>query len=84
METFIGSSLRRARKAKELTQWQVALRTNLSIRTVQRIEKGMTSATLRDLLKLAHVLDISLCTVICSAEKSCQEHAANHGDSTQD
>ena len=84
METLIGSSLRRARLAKGFTQWQVALKTKVSIRTVQRIEKGVTSITITDLLRFAHVLDISLCTVICTAEKSYKGDTTEHSDSDSD
>lgn len=54
------------------------------IRDYPDFEKGTTSVTISDLLKLAHVLDISLCTVICTAEKFCQEYAFNLGDGRQD
>jgi transcriptional regulator with XRE-family HTH domain len=55
-----GKRLSFLRKAKNLTQEQLAYDSNIPISQIGRIERGEINTTLNTLLKLANSLDISV------------------------
>jgi len=55
----IGSILRKAREAKNLTQEELAEKIDASARTIIAIEKNQRNPTYEVLYKLIHTLDIS-------------------------
>jgi transcriptional regulator with XRE-family HTH domain len=58
LKTF-GSNIRRERMAKRLTQEKLAERTDLNIRTVQKIEAGEVNILLTTVLRLQKALGSS-------------------------
>lgn len=54
----IGKRIRALRKEKKLTQLDLAIRSGIDERQVQRLERGHTSATLKTLIKISIGLDI--------------------------
>ncbi len=54
----IGKRIRALRKEKKLTQLDLAIRSGIDERQVQRLERGHTSATLKTLIKISKGLDI--------------------------
>jgi transcriptional regulator with XRE-family HTH domain len=58
--TYIAEQLLYQRKLKGLSQEQLAERTNVTVRTIQRIEKGEVTPHLRTVKLLAAVLDIEI------------------------
>lgn len=55
-----GQSIKMARIKKGMTQEELASRTNINIRTIQRIENEEVSARAHSLRMIAEVLDINL------------------------
>lgn len=67
MENIImktGQLLKQLRLKKGLTQEELAARTNISVRTIQRIEKGEVEARAYTLQTLAKVLDVDFEEII--------------------
>jgi transcriptional regulator with XRE-family HTH domain len=56
----LGEQIRRLRKARGRSQQEVALRANLSIGLVSQIERGLSSASVRVLARLADALDVGI------------------------
>ncbi len=56
----IGTEIRLARKAKKLSQFELAELTGLDEKQIYRIETGLTSPKLENFIKIAEVLDISI------------------------
>ncbi len=54
----IGPRLRRVRRARDVTQAQLAEQTGFAISTIGRIEKGRESPRIETLFKLAQALGI--------------------------
>ena len=72
----IGTEIRLARKAKKLSQFELAELTGLDEKQIYRIETGLTSPKLENFIKIAEVLDISIkhCELINSDVHSyCKE-----------
>jgi transcriptional regulator with XRE-family HTH domain len=57
MET-IGDRLRGARKARKVTQMELAMRTRIAHSTLVRIERGQAKPRLETLWKLAEALEV--------------------------
>jgi transcriptional regulator with XRE-family HTH domain len=55
-----GSYLRQLREERGLTQSELALRSDLAVDSVRRIERGQLSPSLRSVAKLAAGMEISL------------------------
>lgn len=55
-----GSLVRRARKARRLTQIQLAAHANVSRSALQRLEEGRGAANLATAFKLLHILSLDL------------------------
>ncbi len=56
----LGAALRRFRKARALTQIQVAKRTGLRQGTVSQVENGLETVKLTTVMELMHALDLEL------------------------
>ncbi|GAC1567121.1 MAG: hypothetical protein NVS3B14_12160 [Ktedonobacteraceae bacterium] len=56
----LGKRVKYLRHLANLTQAQLAEKTNLSVNYVSEIETGMASPTLKTLLKLAQDLDVDM------------------------
>lgn len=56
----LGTLVRRARKARRLTQIQLAAHANISRSAVQRLEEGRGAANLATVFKLLHMLSLDL------------------------
>lgn len=56
----IARKVKGLRKAKGLSQVELAKKSGLSLRTVQRVEKGGTKATGETLIRISNVLEITL------------------------
>ena len=56
----LGKQVRYLRYLANLTQAQLAEKTNLSVNYVSEIETGIASPTLKTLLKLAQVLNVEI------------------------
>ncbi len=60
MDAFIGKRICQARKAKSLTQEDLAELSGLSVSAISRIETGRNSTSLKTLAHLCSVLDVTL------------------------
>lgn len=56
-EKVLGSNIRRLRKAKGLTQEELAHQAGMAMRYVAGVERGEENPSLKYLIKLAEVLD---------------------------
>jgi len=61
LKDAVAINLRRARRAKKMTQEELAYRAELSARYVSRIETGTASPTVSVLGRLAEALDVDPC-----------------------
>ena len=57
-ESIIGGNLRRARKARGLSQEKLAAEVDLDMRQLGRIERGESFPSMGSLIRLAEVLDV--------------------------
>ncbi|MBP7702251.1 MAG: helix-turn-helix transcriptional regulator [Phenylobacterium sp.] len=57
-ESIIGENLRRARKARGLSQEKLAAEVDLDMRQLGRIERGESFPSVGSLIKLAEVLGV--------------------------
>ena len=57
---FIGIVIKEVRKLKGLTQVELADGTNISVRTIQRIEKDAVEPSLYSLKRISEILDVDL------------------------
>lgn len=57
-ESIIGENLRRARKARRLSQEKLAAEVDLDMRQLGRIERGESFPSLGSLIRLAEVLGV--------------------------
>lgn len=72
----LGQQLRRLRRERKLTQEDLAERSNLSVDTVRRVERGAFSPSLDTVAKLAVGLAVSLRTLIGKVDGGRSPHAA--------
>lgn len=56
----IGKRILELRKERGMTQLDLATKSDIDERQIQRLENGHTSATLKTLLKVSHGLNINL------------------------
>lgn len=63
----VGAAIQRLRKAKALTQEDVAYEAEVSIRHYQQLESGRMNPTLRTLFRVAHVLKMPVHKVLEAA-----------------
>ncbi len=63
----VGAGIQRLRKAKRLTQEDVAYEAEVSIRHYQQLESGRMNPTLRTLYKVAGVLKMPVCKMLEAA-----------------
>ncbi|MGQ0507853.1 MAG: helix-turn-helix domain-containing protein [Myxococcaceae bacterium] len=69
LEELFGAHVKRLRKARELTQEELAERSDLSVDAVRRIERGGFSPSLETVGKLAQGLEVTLRTLFQSFER---------------
>jgi transcriptional regulator with XRE-family HTH domain len=69
----LGEQIRHLRKARGLSQQEVALRAALSIGLVSQIERGLSSASVRVLARLADALDVGIAELFAATEASSDE-----------
>lgn len=60
MDKMIGKRICQARKTKQLTQEDLSDLSGLSVSAISRIETGRNSTSLKTLVQLCNVLDVSL------------------------
>lgn len=60
MDKLIGSRISQARKAKQLTQENLAEFSGMSVSAISRIETGKNSTSLKTLCKFCDILDVGL------------------------
>lgn len=72
------TKLKEFRNAKGLTQEQLAESSNISIRTIQRIEKGLSKGSMYTLKELANTLEISNWKLLLEESKSLNVPEINH------
>lgn len=77
MNDSIRASLVAARRSKGWTQEELAERTGITVRTVQRLESGQTAPRLHTLRSVATILDIPLESVIFDQPDSASEIRSN-------
>jgi transcriptional regulator with XRE-family HTH domain len=56
----IGAQIKSYRKLHNMTQLDLAIKADIDVRQIQRLERGHTSATLKTLLKLMSGMDTDL------------------------
>ncbi|WP_298895727.1 helix-turn-helix domain-containing protein [uncultured Psychroserpens sp.] len=64
------NTLKEFRKAKNYTQEELAKQSGISIRTIQRIEKGLTKGSPHTLKALAKTLDVESSDIIVLADEN--------------
>lgn len=69
LEQAIGLVLRECRKAKKLTQVEVAAITDFSVRSIGKMEHGNQSMTIRSLDAFAMFYDLPIEEIIIRAKK---------------
>ncbi|MBR1425775.1 helix-turn-helix transcriptional regulator [bacterium] len=57
---FIGNEIKKARKNKRLSQFELAEITGIDEKQIYRIESGLSSPKLENFLKIADVLDLDI------------------------
>ena len=57
-EAIVGANIRRLRKAKGLTQEQLAQEADTALRYVAGVERGEENPSLKFLVKIAEALDV--------------------------
>jgi transcriptional regulator with XRE-family HTH domain len=65
-----GTEIKSVRKAKKITQLQLASLCDIDIRTIQRIEKGEFNPSLRVLIRIANAFEMSLSNLIKQVEEA--------------
>jgi transcriptional regulator with XRE-family HTH domain len=65
-----GTEIKSVRKAKKITQLQLASLCDIDIRTIQRIEKGEFNPSLRVLIRIANAFEMSLSSLIKQVEEA--------------
>ena len=65
----VGDRIRELRKERNMTQLDFAIKTNLDVRQVQRLERGHTSATLKTIYKITEGLEIDFPTFFSFSSK---------------
>jgi transcriptional regulator with XRE-family HTH domain len=65
-----GTEIKSVRKAKKITQLQLASLCDIDIRTIQRIEKGEFNPSLRVLILIANAFEMSLSSLIKQVEEA--------------
>jgi transcriptional regulator with XRE-family HTH domain len=60
LRLYLGKQVKYLRHLANLTQAQLAEKTNLSVNYISEIETGIASPTLKTLLKLAQELDVDI------------------------
>ncbi|WP_350289699.1 helix-turn-helix domain-containing protein [uncultured Croceitalea sp.] len=68
------NTLKEYRKARNYTQEELAKQSGISIRTIQRIEKGLTKGSAHTLKALAKTLHIESTDIIISNEENTRVH----------
>jgi len=63
-EVVLGANIRRLRKAKGLTQEQLAHEAGMAMRYVAGVERGEENPSLRFLVKIAEALDTEPATLL--------------------
>ena len=58
----IGIRIRELRKERKMTQLDLAIKSNIDERQVQRLERGHTSATIKTLYKITKGLNVDFVT----------------------
>lgn len=56
----IGNQIRKYRKKQNLTQFDLAIKSDMEENALQRIESGRTNPTIKTLLKITNALKIEL------------------------
>jgi len=64
----IGEKIKRIRKFKGISQFELAERSKLSQALISRIERGCESMRVKALDSISDALDIDLCMLICKKE----------------
>jgi transcriptional regulator with XRE-family HTH domain len=64
MRLLVGRNLRRARKAKGLTQEQLSERTGVAQQHLSELERGNGNPTVVTLYELAQVLDVTVVMLV--------------------
>jgi transcriptional regulator with XRE-family HTH domain len=67
-EDRLGAVVHRLRLERGITQKALALKANISISGLSRIERGLSSPVFSTLIELADALEISLNELACAAE----------------
>ena len=57
---YIGEEIKKARKNKKLSQFELAELTGLDEKQIYRIESGITSPKLENFIKIADMLEITI------------------------
>ncbi len=60
LRLYLGQRVKYLRRLSNLTQTQLAEKTNLSVNYISEIETGITSPTLKTLLKIAQELNVAM------------------------
>ncbi len=60
IEKFIGSSIARVRKDREMTQAQLAELIDTAVETISRLERGVSIPSLKTLVKISRALHIPI------------------------
>jgi transcriptional regulator with XRE-family HTH domain len=71
-----GNHIRSLRQSRDLTQQELAERSNLSVDAIRRIERGAFSPSLETVRKLSGGLEISLRTLFQGLEHERRDHVA--------
>jgi len=73
MTKILGKKIKWARLEKDITIHKVAMMSHVNRNTIRRLEQGDSGIVLRNLLRIAEVLDVSMADLFAEVEAICHE-----------
>lgn len=73
IDFWLGQQLRSLRKERSLSLQELASRSGISVGTISQVERGLTSASVKTLSRLASGLDVSLNSLLSNVETQREE-----------
>ena len=69
-EAIVGANIRRLRKAKGLTQEQLAHEAGIAVRYIAGVERGEENPSLKYLVKISHALGVAPSALFSNRDSS--------------
>lgn len=66
---IIGEIVKQARNKQNMSQEELAVRAECSVRTIRKIEKGEQNTSILKLMNIIDVLGITLISLVCACSR---------------